>query len=401
MTAHRTCPSRPELERSYWTPEDPLRDHVTSCGACRAQWRQIEDLIGLGRNLPSADVDRNAREDLRTRILAEVPPLAEPARRPRSRAWFAVPLFATAAAAAWFLWPRGETASVAEPVLVAATRSQVLGHGGAQYLLASEQPDEIVRLVDGTISVRVDRFDPGSRVRLVAGDAEIEVAASGAVFDATAHGDRLTEIRALHGKVVLRAGGQERTLEPSTVWHAEVALFTVPPATTVPVPAPVPKRTPVPVRPVVAASTADDVKLEAPAPPREDAAPVVVVPAPGADSYAEAWRALRAGEFATAARAFFAAADDPQYAEDARFWRGVSLARDGQSDEAIVAFEGMLAIHSTSARAGEARVIVGWLRFDRGDLGAAMEHFRAATSDPSARIRTSAADGLAAVRARL
>jgi ferric-dicitrate binding protein FerR (iron transport regulator) len=67
------------------------------------------------------------------------------------------------------------------------------------------QPDEIVRLFGGTLTVRVDPLRSNERFRIVTGDALVEV--KGAVFDVTATEDRLTSVRVISGIVEVRPSG--------------------------------------------------------------------------------------------------------------------------------------------------------------------------------------------------
>ncbi len=134
---------------------------------------------------------------------------------------------------------------------------------------------------------------------------------------------------------------------------------------------------------------------------RIDRGPIIATRAAAQQAYDEAWTALRAGAFDRAAAAFDRAAARDRtgvIAEDARYWRAVSLARGGQSRAATSAFESFLADHPSSPRAGEASVILGWLLFDDGDYEAAARRFRAGATIPSDRVRASAAKGLGAIR---
>ncbi len=79
---------------------------------------------------------------------------------------------------------------------------------------------------DGTVTVEVDRLQPGERFRIVTGDAEVEV--RGTAFDVTAAGDRLRSVRVMHGSVEVRpAGGSVRILSPGQAWEASQVAGTV------------------------------------------------------------------------------------------------------------------------------------------------------------------------------
>jgi TolA-binding protein len=131
-----------------------------------------------------------------------------------------------------------------------------------------------------------------------------------------------------------------------------------------------------------------------PAPPRGEAEEL---------SYDQAWEALRASDFARAARGFARVvllAPDSPLAEDASFWRAVALARGKRGAEAVAAFRDFLDAYGPSARAGEASAMLGWLLVDARDYDEAGRRFRAAAGDPSPAVRTSARAGLDALARR-
>ncbi len=90
------------------------------------------------------------------------------------------------------------------------------------------------------------------------------------------------------------------------------------------------------------------------------------------------------------------AGQDP-IAEDASFWRAVSLSRAGRSREAAEGFSSFLARHPHSPRVGEASAALGWLLLQSGNRIAAEARFRAATADGLAEVRRSAELGLKAL----
>jgi hypothetical protein len=249
-------------------------------------------------------------------------------------------------------------------------------HPDTRYLVASAAPDEIVRLVDGTITVRVDALQAGQRFRVMTRDAEIE--ASDAALDVTAQDDRLIGVRVLHGNAVLR-GQSQRTLRAGETWRATVA----PPIEPAP-PAPVPVVTP----PIVRHA------------PRVDDAPAPAARATIHVAFDDGWTALRAGDYPRAAAAFERAAfagGNAGVMEDATYWGAVALARGGEIERAVKKLESFLDGYASSVRAGEASVMLGWLHFQRGDHGLAARRFEAARDDASPRIRASAELGLRAI----
>jgi hypothetical protein len=373
------CPTPVELERAYWTQGDAARVHALACARCTAELAEIESLVAAGRAIEAQPQNAERREEIRTTLLARDP--VKKVERRRVRWWQLAPVAAAAAAAVvWFAWPRGEGG---EPAL-AGRRGTVMAHGDAHYMLMSPQPDEIVRLVDGTLTVQVEPLARGERFRVVTAGGEVEVV--GTAFDVTAEGDRLVGVRVMHGVVRVKgADGHLLVLEAGQVWRATAmsgAVLIGPPA-------------PEPVAPQPStAPRARQIQTQIDPPP----------PAPGRSegqkAFDEGWSALRAERFDEASGAFAraAATGTGRMAEDAGYWQAVSLARAGQSARAARAFESFLGAWPSSTRAGEASAMLGWILFDSRDYPGAARRFRAAVKDPSARVRKSAADGLTAIR---
>jgi TolA-binding protein len=239
-----------------------------------------------------------------------------------------------------------------------------------------------VRLVDGTLTVQVEPLARGERFRVVTAGGEVEVV--GTAFDVTAEGDRLVGVRVMHGVVRVKdAGGRTQVLEAGDLWQPAArrdAVLIGPPA---PEPALEPAR-PAPRQ------IQKQIDPPPPAPGRSE----------GQKAFDDAWSALRAERFDEAAGAFAraAATGAGRMAEDAGYWQAVALARAGQSAKAARAFESFLGAWPGSTRAGEASAMLGWILFDARDYQGAARRFRAAVTDPSARVRKSAADGLNAIR---
>ncbi len=380
------CPTSVELERAYWTQADEARVHALACARCGAELAEIEALVATGRSIEPSPQTAGRREEIRTTLLARQDRAAAPERR-LIRWWQLAPVAAAAAAlCAWFLWPRGgdQTAEVA-PV----RRGAVMVHGDATYMLLSPQPDEIVRLVNGTLTVKVNALARGERFRVITSDGEVEVV--GTAFDVTAEADRLVGVRVMHGVVRVRDGdGKAHELYAGQAWTMPARETAVPPPAVIqPGPGPV---APPPVdRP--AARQFEGQPAAPPAPP--------AVKSEAQKALDEGWSALRAERFDEAATAFarsLASGPSKQVAEDASYWQSVALARAGQPARAARSFESFLAAHPRSTRAGEASAMLGWILFDAGDYKGAARRFRAAVQDPSARVRKSAADGLNALR---
>ncbi|HTE49401.1 MAG TPA: tetratricopeptide repeat protein [Kofleriaceae bacterium] len=429
------CISPAALERGFWSGDEDVRDHAAGCDRCGPVWAEIARLARAGRELAPPPSPPERREEIRAALLSQEPRRDRAApRRPRPGRGFAARPVATAAFAAgaaialgWWLWPDG-----GEPG-AARRRAQVLDHGGASYLVASVQPDEIIRLVDGTLTIEVGALGPGERFRVMTGDAEIDVA--GAALDVTATRDRLAAVRVMRGAVEVRAQGTaRRAVTSGQTWTAPVERATDsaaaaatgnPAATGAPgagaatgaatgaargtataaidragPPRPEPRRR-------RGRRSALDPRAPEPEPPPAsqtrtdaDAGAAPAARSPAQQAFDDGWTAIRAGDFDVAAAAFDRAASisiNPTTIEDAVFWGAVSLARDGKAAGAIRAFESFLEAYPGSARVGEASVMLGWLLLERGDHGSAERRFRAAAGDRSPRVRTSAAAGLEAL----
>jgi len=120
-------------------------------------------------------------------------------------------------------------------------------------------------------------------------------------------------------------------------------------------------------------------------------------------AYNDAWDALRANDFRKAAAGFarvVALSPAGPLADDAAYWRAVSLARAARGSEAIAAFRELLDEYPSSPRAGEASAMLGWLLVDANELVEAERRFRAAANDASESVRASARSGLDALAAK-
>lgn len=459
MTTNRDrCPTPADLERLYWIARENLQlqvrdaemhEHVARCENCSNAWSEISELSELGQTIePSATWER--REEIRTTLLCKSDHDRAPARPPVfewRRLWLAPIAAAAAAIALWLAWPSGT--SHPDPI---ARRANVLKHEGARSIVVTEQPDEIVRLVDGTITVSVATLGANERFRVIAGDDELS--ADDAAFDVTAAGDHIVAVRVIHGNVRLLAAGTPKDLRAGETWHSSMTAMadSAPPVASAPVAsAPVASApvasAPVTSAPVTSAPVASAPVTSAPAlvatsspspprativrtpvrAPRETRTPVGVQPetaepvespieAPQPPvappmrtrsaaqvAFDEAWVALRAGEFRKAASSFertVTMSNDAQVIEDSTFWRGVALARGGEVATAVHVLTAFVQAYPGSPRLGEASVMLGWMLFERGDREEAKSRFDVGTRDRSPRVRESAAAGLAAIAKR-
>ncbi|MEJ7596471.1 MAG: tetratricopeptide repeat protein [Kofleriaceae bacterium] len=407
MKERSRCPSQAVVERAYWTRDVAIDDHLTSCERCRKAWQEIESLASVGSKIEPATWTR--QEEVRTALLSLVEHDTTPARTfAWPRRWLAPLAVALAAAFAfWWAWP----STLVHAPVVSQHRAVVLEHDGVRSYVLTEQPDEIIRLISGTITVAVPVLAANERVRVITGEDEID--ASSAAFDATAENDKLATVRVLHGEVKLLAAGQNQIVRAGKTWHATTQLAVVTPDAAPSVTPP----TPAAHDEVVIEPEVPRAKLPAPAPspspPPEEPPTIEPVeptpePSPPARSAAQeafeaGWSALRAGDYAKAAPAFERARTrtvDPTMIEDATFWRGVALARSGEVVTAVHVLSAYAREYPRAVRIGEAHSMLGWLYFERGDHANAEQHFAAAVKDSSPRIRDSARMGLAEIAKR-
>jgi len=387
-----TCPSEIELTRVHQLGDDSLAGHLAECARCREAWEGVERAILLARELPVDMPPLAHREEMRTALLATPEPPRRRAQWTVRSAWIGA--IAAAAAVAIWIGRSPETSRVELPRVSidlrtpSAARPTFVGlaiHAtGADYTTVSR---ELVRLRDGTIALDVEPLRPGERFRVVVGDGEVEV--RGTSFEVIAASDHLIAVRVMRGRVEVRpVGAATMILEPGQSWHVQVAVVTPPPVV-VPAPAPVP---PAPPR----VTPRPPPRVVAPEPPPVRHSPEEV-------AYNDAWDAMRANDFRTAATGFarvHALSPAGTLADDAAFWQSVALARGGRAAEAIVAFREMIDGYPVSPRVGEASAMLGWLLVDAHQLDEAARRFEAAAGDHSDTVRDSARRGLDALARR-
>jgi TolA-binding protein len=114
-------------------------------------------------------------------------------------------------------------------------------------------------------------------------------------------------------------------------------------------------------------------------------------------AFREGWVALRAGHPALAAHWFASVESGSALAEDAHYWRGVSLARAARLEQAVAVLERFAARYPRSLRRSEAALVLGWVHLQRHAEKRAASYFAEAmlTDDPA--TRQEAAQALARI----
>ena len=396
----RTCPHEEEVARLPAGDRGAtLEQHLAECEICRAHAEQNRELSDLGKLLAVDELDPDRVEQLRTALLAEAPN-AVPKRTPSSgssrRYVLAAGLCAAAALVLW-LGLRGEPTEK----LVQVPRVTLHPAAGAEFSDLNTSADRILRLTEGSLLVEVERLTKQQRVRVITGDAEVEV--RGTSFDIAASKDRLESVWVLHGHVEVRVSGHKAVLlAQGDRWTApdarKLGLAARPRAKQSKEAAeaerapPKSRKASARQRKLAAKAAKPDPKATSNEPRPED---------PSEAAFREGWKALKAGDTKAAESAFGRASEAPSSSvnEDALFWRAVALSRAGKDAQAIAAFREFLARHPQSTRRGEASTLLGRLLLKSGQTAAASERFSDATNDPRPEVKRAAESGLSESKA--
>ena len=401
------CPSSRDLLRGVSRADGGgasrrVREHVENCESCRADWASFARLADLTGMLPSPEVAPEDLEAVRTAVLAG----SRHAPKPMSRAlwWPWAPVAAlVVAATVWLLHGqevrrdslvRRDTPARPSPPM-ALHRGVVHPGNTAVFSLMQGQPDEVVVLRQGEITVEVERLAEHERFRVLTGDAAVEV--KGTVFSVIASEDRLVAVAVTRGQVIVRVLGHDSvTLGPNERWDRTLAEQRARPG------------------PVDSTELFKQRIHAAPQPGHarerrlglvrsEPATKTSPTQSAAETAFADGWQALRSQRLAEAAAAFSRAVDaagEQPLAEDAWFWLAVCQARIPRPAEARETLTAFIARFPHSPRVGEAADTLGWLLIDSGDLAGAERAFATAALASGASVRRSAKEGLRAVEVR-
>jgi len=390
------CPNELAIARALTVGTDAeLEEHLEACETCRTSWEAQVATIELARELPVALPPAARREEVRTAILASTTRADKPRSLRTARLAFGGVAVIAAAMLGFVMLPTGDALQPHGTIHAAAD---------AAYSV-TDPPDEQVRLTEGRLDIEVSPLEPGERYRVVVGDAEIEV--RGTAFAVIARADHLISVEVRHGRVEVRPStaapsilvAGERWQAPSPVTRVETPPVVTPAPPVVAPSIPVAPAAPAPSRSTDRPSAPREVRATAPV-ERTDSAPPPRVKPVAELAYDEAWTAMRARQFGTAAKGFarsLALAPTGPISEDAAYWHAVALARANRHAEAVGAFRDFLAEHPSSPHAGEASTMLGWLLVDDRAFDEAARRFRRALDDPDPTVRGSARSGLDAL----
>jgi TolA-binding protein len=412
-----------------------------------AKWIPADDeLDAIARSMPVPERGSERVEQERTSLLAQAAGTSQHRRGSRMPI-LASAAVAFAAAAAVILW------LVARPGAPAHAHESITALGPAQYERITAWPDFKVQLDDGRIEVRVSKLPSSDRFRVVTADAEVEVRGTRFVVGAD-HGSLASvavtegrvEVRWMHEQPIFLSAGQTWTptrtaqrdeveLTPPTqlddakqLGSASTNVDTKPPVVTDVSPT-IDKAANPPTNQRVAtkadfkatksAAKSSDTKTidtttttavsttetTADAKPqtiatKQDTSKVPML-APGEADFRAGIASLRAGDSTAATKSFASAckaAEKEALGEDACFWLGAAAKRAGQTSTAREALTRFLKTFPSSARAGEASALLGWLLYDARELDAAQQRFDLAARDRAPKVKESAERGLEAIK---
>ena len=418
------CPPSWQLTRAFLEQEESVENravaaHAQTCPRCAAEWADLARVDAAARMLPVPRMTEAAREAVKSRLLglgAVLPAAPFPVdgrRRAGAVVALAVASGVAAAALASFVRPRPRGADAA-PASLASIRAV----GATSFSRLQPPPDELVRLDTGTLQITVGRVGEGRRFRVATDDAVIDASEGRLRVEARAH--VLVAVRVFAGYADVKAKGEHAALRAGDEWAREpsdvLASHEEPATATAPAPpraseaAPRPGARTLPSLPGGAAPPHGAAQPHgARTPPRSSIVASLAPTPPAAASdhagasvaqratFERAWTLLRAGDAAAAAASFAevdALAGDDAIAEDALFWQSVALARAQRKGEAEGTLRTFVSRYPSSARLGEASVMLGWLLLEEGDDVVARRAFELAAHDRVDRVRASARSGL-------
>lgn len=346
-----------------------------------------EDLISAARGLPGVQPSPERVAAVRHQLLEAVQ--QTPQRPPRR----SVPRLPWPAAAAIIFAVIGGTAWWMAPPPVSPRWASVVTSGTAtfEYLRSSDGSREWVRLQDGRILLDVLPLMSPKHFMIEAAGAQIET--QGSLLEVDVIQARLTRVQVLSGRAEVRRDGHAVvSLVSGQTWSENSPRGSETAAST-------PKALDEPAlgRKSSRAAPKPSVPRSRKAPRRAASKPPTNPPEaraarskgeepPAERAFRKGWGSLRAGDFDEAAEAFGRAiVKGSEVREDASYWRAIALLRAGKATEAERAFEAYLGEYSSGRRGDEAALLLGRLRWARGDTKGAQPWLQRASdgSDPA------------------
>lgn len=381
-----------------------VKAHLRDCASCASEWRSLECAAAAARRSKPLVLSAAEKDELRGKVLVGARAIAQespPPRAPRRMLGLWVGLGLLLAGVAAVVGTRlgwSGTAATTQRPEVPVHRGKIRDHHDARFAIVSPQPDEKLRLYEGTITLEVSPLQRRERFRVITADSEVEV--HGTSFTVSAHHDRLLRVTVERGRVEVRGrGGADHILTPGEVWprHDPTVSALVEQA---PVPTTSARAMETPIASRAGRGSGlrgENETRERPRSTREPSASSAIKaePKPVAHrgpsedelAFQEGWAALRNGDPLAASRLFAAVPRATSLGQDAAFWRGVALARAGRATEAVPALERFLAAFPASPHRDEALVTLGSLLRSMGQDAAAAEKLREAQGSPRSDVR--------------
>jgi len=385
------CPTPEELTRAYFEGSfEGLDAHLISCENCAREWRELDTIVELGEKLPYEPPSSDQVDKVLIGLYAKASKTEKSKYLDHKWAIGAVATVAiTLLTAILFatIWTGSNKHKNQSPVF----RGTITAKGQAQYVVESGQPDEVLRLIDGEISIDVAPLKSGEKFHVVVGDAKVLVL--GTVFSVMARNNELIDVEVHHGSVEIYKPAKEPViLELNQRWSQHTAVVAM--VNTEPV-----KTEPMQVALVTRESFSPVVRQKSESIPSPSISPSE---SEAQSAVREGIRLLKTGSYSAAAKTFENALGKGEgpLQEEAAYWSGVAYKYAGRPDKAMGALRYFISSFPSSSRKGEASVMLGWLSLDKGNVVEARSLFEFGKKDGVAKVRLSAQKGLAIIKSR-
>jgi hypothetical protein len=290
-----SCPAIARIASAASGEDEAAALHAETCARCSLLLDEQREVAALLHAMPGRRLSSLRRDEIAAEVMARADDLSPPSHR-RHLA-IAAGVLAAAAVLVLVMWSRrGRDADApGAPALAASETGEVSTRATTHeesVAPASEHPDSVVHVGDGTLHV-----EPTAQGAIVGDGAQIALHAARA--DITAKAGVIVAARVFAGSVEITTGDRRIVISAGEEWTA-------------------------------------DPKTEALA------------------AFRDGWQALRDGRNADAIAAFDRATD-PVVAEDAAYWAAIAAERAGQTDEAHRRFAAFVAAFPQSPRVAAAR----------------------------------------------